>query len=193
MEVVGRTRILLPLSRIKVIAQRKSVESQTELKMSNSPLWLPHFLSYIQARDSSNNCSDVSELDYLICLPQSPQLITVPSVKWLIGFSSDWKTKGGPEWTMLGQQRQAPLTQITTAHDFVLPAQEAEERVCELTSSGGNGRHTPHTMHTQHKNTHAFTACHTTPCTHAYKQAQNLDSEKPKFKSYVDLDKQLFL
>lgn len=29
MEVVGRTRILLLLFRIKVIAQRKSVESQT--------------------------------------------------------------------------------------------------------------------------------------------------------------------
>lgn len=46
MEVAGRTRILLLLSRIKAIAQRKSMESQTELKMPNSPLWLPRFLSY---------------------------------------------------------------------------------------------------------------------------------------------------
>lgn len=88
MEVAGRTRILLLLSRIKAIAQRKSMESQTELKMPNSPLWLPRFLSY--RPETALTTSDVSELNCPICLPQSPQLKTVPSIKW-----AAWKTKAG--------------------------------------------------------------------------------------------------
>lgn len=88
------------------------------MQIPPSPLWIPHFPSYRPKAAPTLSPRTCTQLSYL-----SSSVPSVPSVKWP-GLSPAWKAERGTLRGLLGQRRQTPAAQPTTARDCVLPAPE---------------------------------------------------------------------